>query len=147
MGHLPVQGAYILDNASGQALSQQHTRIAEIIHDYNPELELAWIPPSDRTAFDARPFAIIHNQPNGGRYVVGTFTEAEMDHRIIAHLFNHDAKNRNVLADLEREEAAKELLRLKELQDEAEDRHAMGRAMINTHKSTWKHNGKTYRLT
>lgn len=146
MGNLPVQGAYILDNASGQALSQQHMRIAEIIKDYNPELELAWIPPKDRTAFDSRPFAIIHNSPNG-RYVVGTFTEAEMDHRIIQHLFNHDARRRDILSDMEREEAAKELLRLKEMQDVAEERHAMGRAMINTRKSTWKHNGKTHRLT
>lgn len=146
MDTLPIQGAYILDNASGQALSSQHTRIAEIIHDYNPELELAWIPHAERTAFDSKPFAIIHNQPNGSRYVVGTFSEAEMDHRIIAHLFNHDARNRDVLSDLERENAAKELLGMKESMDAHADRLEMGRAMIKTQKSTWKHDGKTYRL-
>lgn len=143
---MTTQGAYILDNASGYALSAQHTRIAEIIRDFNPELELAWIPPDKRNAFEAHPFAIIHNQPNGQRYVVGTFSEAEMDHRIIAHLFNHDAKRTDVNARIEAENAAKELLRLKEIQDEAEERHAMGRAMIKTRKSTWKHNGKKYNL-
>lgn len=143
---MSLQGAYILDNASGHALSAQHTRIAEIIQDYNPELELAWIPPSDRTAFDAKPFAIIHNQPNGQRYVVGTFTEAEMDHRIIAYLFNHDARQRDVFSDMERENTAKELLRLKEVSDEIEEKREMGRAMINTRKSTWRHGGKKYNL-
>lgn len=137
---------YILDAASGHALSEQHSRIAEIIRDYNPELELAWIPPSDRTAFDAKPFAIIHNQPNGNRYVVGTFSEDQMDHRIISYLFNHDARNRDVLSDIERENAAKELLRLKQIEDEAADRHEMGRAMIRTKQSTWRHNGKKYNL-
>jgi hypothetical protein len=143
---LPLQGAYILDNASGHALSAQHTRIAEIIRDYNEELELAWIPPNERTSFDAKPFAIIHNMPNGSRYVVGTFSEAEMDHRIIAHLFNHDARNRDVLSDLDRENAAKELVSLKERQDELEDQQAMARAMIKTKQSTWKHGGKKFNL-
>lgn len=146
MKGLNVQGAYILDNASGQALSQQHTRVAEIIQDYNPELELAWIPPNERTAFDAKPFAIIHNQPNGGRYVVGTFSEAEMDHRIIAYLFNHDARNRDILSDIDRENAAKELLAMKEQMDHAADMQEMGRAMVKTRKSTWHHGGKTYKL-
>lgn len=141
-----TQGAYILDNASGHALSAQHTRIAEIIQDYNPELELAWIPPNDRSAFDAKPFAIIHNQPGGQRYVVGTFSEAEMDHRIIAYLFNHDARQRDVFSDMERENTAKELLRLKEVSDEIEEKREMGRAMIRTRKSTWRHGGKKYNL-
>ena len=146
MTGLNLQGAYILDNASGQALSSQHTRIAEIIRDYNPELELAWIPHSERTAFDAKPFAIIHNQPNGDRYVVGTFSEAEMDHRIIAHLFKHDATRHDVFSDMERENAAKELLAMKESMDAYQDRLEMGKAMIKTNKSTWKHDGKTYKL-
>ena len=137
---------YILDKASGHALSDQHTRIAEIIQDYNPELELAWIPPSDRTAFDAKPFAIIHNQPDGLRYVVGTFSEAEMDHRIIAHLFKHDVRHNDVHAMVEAENNAKEVLRLKEIQDEHEDRLAMGKAMVKTRKSVWRHGGKKYHL-
>ena len=141
-----LQGAYILDNASGHALSAQHTRIAEIIQDYNPELELAWIPPNDRTSFDQKPFAIIHNMPNGSRYVVGTFSEAEMDHRIITYLFNHDARNRDILSDIDRENAAKELLAYKERMDEQQEREEMARAMIRTNKSTWKHDGKKYNL-
>jgi hypothetical protein len=134
---------HILDSGSGYALSEKHTRIAEIIRDYNPELELAWIPPDQRTAFDRNVFAIMHNSAKG-RYVVGTFTEEQMDHRIIQHLFSIDNKNHDVLSELEREEAAKKALRMKETMDELEERKDFARSLIKSKKHWYRHNGKVY---
>lgn len=134
---------YLLDPDSGMALSEKHIRIAEIIKDYNPELELAWIPPANRTAFDKNPFAIVHNSAKG-RYLVGTFSEEQMDHRIIQHLFSIDNKNHNVLSELEREEAAKQALRMKEQMDAHEERMDFARSLITSKKNYYRHNGKVY---
>jgi hypothetical protein len=135
--------AAILDPQQG-VLSAKHERIAEIIRDYDPNLELAWIPPDSRTAFDREPFAIIHNNPQGGRYVVGYFREDQMNHQIIAHLFKINNANRNVLTDLEAEEAAHKALEYKTLMDEQAEREEFAKSLIKTRKHRYRHNGKVY---
>lgn len=135
-----LSGAIILQD--GEALPAKYQRIAEIIRDYNPNLELAWIPPGQRTAFDKEPFAIFHNNP---RYLVGTFSEVQMDHRIIAHLFKIDNAHRNVLSDLEAEEAAMRALHYKEMMDEFEEKEDFAKSLIKTRKHAYRHNGKVYR--
>lgn len=134
--------AAILDPQRG-ALSAKHERIAEIIQDYDPNLELAWIPPDERTAFDRAPFAIIHNSPKG-RYIVGYFREDQMNHQIIAHLFKINNANRNVLTDLEAEEAAIKALEYKTLMDEQAEREDFAKHLIKTRKHRYHHNGKVY---
>lgn len=135
--------AVILGN-NGDHFSEKYQRIAEVIRDYNPELELAWIPPSDRTAFDKEPFAIFHNSAQFGRYLIGTFREDQMDHRIISHLFKIDNKNRNVLSDLEADEAARQLLEMKKKLDDQEERHDFVRSVVTSKKHYYKHNGRKW---
>jgi hypothetical protein len=138
-----LDNTHILDTDSGMALPVKYQRIAEIIADYNPELELAWIPPGQRTVFDKEPFAIFHNAP-GGRYMIGSFREDQMDHRIIAHLFKIDNHQTNVLSDLEAEENAKKLIALKAQMEEHEARQDFGKALIKTKKHFYRHGGKVY---
>ena len=133
---------YLLDAEYG-ALSVKHQRIAEIIHDYNPELELAFIPAKDRTAFDAEPFAVMHNMPNGHRYLVMTCKEEEVDHRLLARLWSMNTANNDVLSKIEAEEAAMRAVRLKEQMDEAEERQDFVKTAIKG-KHYFRHNGKVY---
>lgn len=136
---LNLSNAVILSDEG--ALPAKYQRIAEIIRDYDPKLELAWIPPGQRTAFDKEPFAIFHNDP---RYLVGTFSEAQMDHRIIAHLFKINNANRNVLSDLEAEEAALRAINLKEQMDQYEEQQDFAKSLITSKKNYYRHNGKVY---
>lgn len=136
---MDFSGAIVFQD--GEALPAKYSRIAEIIQDFDPNLELAWIPPGQRTAFDKEPFAIFHNNP---RYLVGTFSEAQMDHRIIAHLFQINNANGNVLDKLEAEEAAKRALRYKELIEEYEEKQDFAKSLIQSKKHYYRHNGKVY---
>lgn len=139
---LKSANVYVMDNEYG-ALSAKHMRVAEIIRDYNPELELAFIPRNARTAFDADPFAVIHNQPNGQRYVVMTCKEEEVDERLLAKVFMADHRNGNVLKRLEAEEAARQAMNMKQQMDEWEDKQDFVKTVIKG-KHYFRHNGKVY---
>jgi hypothetical protein len=96
----------------GQMLSAEHCRIAEIIQDYDPTLELVWIPPNQR-AGETHPFAVVHNPENAPSYIVFKLRENEVDHRVIARLFAGDNDKHNVVATVEEMEAAQRLVQLK----------------------------------
>lgn len=112
------------DPETGYALSADHQRIAEIIQDYDPCLELAWIPPDQRNENDRQPFAVLHRAIPGGPvdYVVFRLAENEVDHRVLARLFSGDNSKQNVLESIESSEAAFKLLELKRELDAREER-------------------------
>lgn len=111
----------IFDPKSGYALSVDHARIAEIIHDYDPTLELAWIPPESRELNEQFPFAIIHRPSDAPDYVVMRLRETEVDHRVLARLWGADAKNGNVLDRIDAEDAAIRAIELKKREEELEE--------------------------
>ena len=117
----------IFDPNSGRVLSAEASRIAQVIRDYEPTLELAWIPPENRELNEQYPYAVIHRPENAPPYVVMRIRETELDHRIIAKLWSADGKNGNVLSNIEAEEAARraiELLKKEEEMEEAREKAA-----------------------
>lgn len=140
---IDLSGAHILTEQG--ALSQKHERVAEIIKDYDPNLELAYIPQQERTVFDAHPFAIVHVNPdNGYRYVVMTCKEEEVDERLLAKLFMANVDSNDVLGRLEAEEAAKRLLEYKTNLERMEERKEFRDAVLKSRKNWYRHNGKVY---
>lgn len=136
-----TRGAVLLDNAG--TLSQTHERVARLLKDYNPELELQYIPEKDRGAFDAKPFRVVHNSANGV-YIIGHFAAKDVNETLVAHVFKHDRKNTDVLSDLEAEEAAREALLMREALDRHEEREDFGRSLLKSPLHTYRHNGKKY---
>lgn len=134
---------YHLDANSGMALSAEHTRIAELIKEYEPSLELAWIPPENRTINDAYPFAIIHRVQGFEPYVVMRLTENEVDHRVLARLYAVDNSRGNVLSMLELEEQARRQVLERKVQDDREEANELAAWAIKT-KAGSKHNGVRY---
>lgn len=120
-------------------------RIAEIIHDWNPELELRIIPERARTPEDTHPYAIFHRNKHGYEYLVRTMTPEEMDHRLIAWLFEADTKRHDVLARIEREEAARKLMDMRAQMDREEEARELTKAIITSPKSEYRHNGKVFK--
>jgi len=138
-----MSGLHILTDQG--ALSQKHMRVAEIIKDYDDDLELAYIPRQERTAFDAQPFAIVHVNPvNGYRYVVMTCKEEEVDERLIAKLFMANMDSNDILGRLEVEEAARQLVEFKTKIEQMEERKEFRDAVIKSRKNWYRHNGKVY---
>lgn len=138
--------AYIFDKESGHMLSAEHLRIAEILHDYNPQLDLVWIPPEARLPEDKDLFYAVRCTPSDGRkpYIVFQLRESEIDHRVLERVFESDTSKNDVLSTLERREAALRLVEMKRQMDEAEERRAFVKSVFSSRKSTYKHNGVTY---
>ena len=122
------------------ALSAEHTRIAEIIHDYDPTLELAWVPPENRELNESHPFAVIHRPLGSEPYIVMRLTESEVNHKVLARLWAADSKNGNILDTIEAEEAARRAVELKKQMEEAEQRKEFAAWAIKAPVGA-KHNG------
>lgn len=133
----------VILNAGG-ALSVKHERIAEIIRDLHPELELAYIPFDKRSAFDKHPFAVIHRPRGGQPYIVMTMPEDEVDERLIAKLIKRDTHRGFTIDQLEAEEAAHRLVRAKIKMEEEEEKREFAQAVLKSPKHRYRHNGRTY---
>lgn len=127
---------------TGHWVNENFARIAEVIKDYDSEMELAWIPPENRTAFDKNPYAVVHKPAAGRQYVVFYLSEEELDERVLARLFNGDLKNNDPLARLEAEDKARKLLSLKEQMEKADERQDFIKSVVGSHKHSFKHNGR-----
>lgn len=119
-------------------------RLAEILNDYDETLELRWIPPEVRTGFDDAPFAVWQVAPGFPPYMVMPLKENQLDHRVLAALFNANNANGSVLARLEAEEAAKQAIKYKEQIDLEEERREFALWALRQNK-TVKHNGIVYK--
>lgn len=135
--------AHILDPNSGMALSAEHTRIAELIKEYEPSLELAWVPPENRTLNEEFPFAVIHRVQGVEPYVVMRLRENEVDHRVLARLYAADNSRGNVLSDIELEEKARRQVAARKAEEELAEAHEMAAWAIRS-KAGSKHNGVRY---
>lgn len=100
-------------------VSEQLQRLAEILQDYDPALELRWIPPNARTDPKiSRPYCIVHTGVRNARpYVVMYFTEQDRPEDILAKIFEGDNEQGNVLRKLEAQEAARKAFLHKEWLD------------------------------
>ena len=116
-------------------VSSLHEDIAEIIQDYDSELWLAWIPPTERAKDEPKPWAVIHRPEGKPEYVVATF--AECDHRILAYLWNNDLTRTNVLADIEAQEAALKAIQLKQDLDTAAENADVALHVLRSPKSRY----------
>jgi len=136
----------------GEFLSSKAARLAEVLKDYNPYLELCFIPSSKRDETDTRPFAIRDNSPWRGGYIVRHITEAELERpqEILAWLFEGDLSKHGVsevMAKQQAKEAAEKLLNLKREQDIAAERQELTAAIVQggrDKKSSFRHNGKVF---
>lgn len=124
--------------------SEHHRRIAEIIQDYDDTLFLAWVPPQLRAMDEEHPFAIIHQPPGKGQYVVRKLKESEVNEQLLAWLWSNDTTKTNVLDRLDALDNAREALRLKEQLEIDEANKEFAETILKSPKHTFKHNGRTY---
>lgn len=126
-------GAVILGETITISPDQEY--IAEIIKDYDPHLELQYIPP-DSLFPGQKPFRVVHRPPGKPEYIV--FYADVCDQRILERLWTHDNARTNVLTDQEAREAATKALAYKRWMEENEDAsnqfaHAMA-SPLNVYK-------------
>lgn len=136
----------------GEFLSSHAARLQAVLKDYNPYLELVFVPTNKRDATDTHPYAIRDNSPWRRGYIVKRITEQEMGNpeKILAWLFEGDLSKHSLNEIMNRElaeKAANELLRMKREQDIAEERRELSEQIIKGgryKKSVYRHNGKIF---
>lgn len=141
----------------GEFLSSKAARLAEILRDYNPYLELCFIPSSKRDDTDTHPFAIRDNSPwrlgpQGEGYIVRHISERELDapHVILEWLFEGDLSKHgmsDIMARAKAKEAAEQLLKLKKEQDISAERQELAAALVQggrDRKHFFRHGGKIF---
>lgn len=137
----------------GEFLSSKASRLQEVLHDYNPYLELVFIPSSRRDATDTHPFAIRDNSPWKRGDIIRHISERELDDpgAILAWLFEGDLSKHSLSTIIDKQELkrkADELLRVKRDIEISEERQELAAALLSggkDHKHFYRHNGQTFR--
>jgi len=109
-------------------VSQKHMDLATVLHDYDPNFELVYVPEHDRDATDVKPFAILSRGTEAtAPHIVRYLSEAELaePHKILAWIRMGDLRYNDPKAIIERieaEEAFERLMNLKREEEETQDR-------------------------
>lgn len=151
-----VSDAPVYSKEHGEFLPSKAARLAEILRDYNPYLELRFIPSSKRDDTDTHPFAIWDSSPwrsrGGEGYPVRHLTEREMEdpQEILRWLFEGDLSKHGVNEVMARQQAremSEKILRAKREAEIAEERQELSAAIMvggRDRKHYFKHNGKVF---
>lgn len=125
------------------ALSQEHLRIAQILYDFDPNLELSYIPEQDRTPEDKEPFALFHTH-NGHRYLVMTIAPQDMNHKLVEKVFSAAIDENDVLGRIEAADAAQRAMDLAAEMERRAERREFMESVIKSPLHTYRHDGKVY---
>jgi len=134
-----IGGELYFPTESGQWISEKQRRVNEILKDYDPYLELQWIPPGERGHQDYA-FRVVDNRAKP--YVVCFAHEA--DERLLAQVFGADQTRGNSLSYLEKYNAAREALQLKEAMEKNHEANELAYSILHSNKFHYKHNGVDY---
>lgn len=125
----------------GHWVSNEFAQIAEIINDYDEHLQLAWIPPENRTD-NTPPYAILETNGEGRVSIVFTIREDELNHSVLTRLFTGDTHKNNVLANIEADEVARKALELKKQMEKSEERRDFISTVAASPLHRFMHNGR-----
>lgn len=99
-------------------ISEKFSILAEIVQDYDPDLELRWIPPANRTRDDKKPYVVVDTRNNKPVQYAG---ELDIPEDILAKIIEGDNRNGSVLIKLEAQERAHKLFVMKEWLNKMEE--------------------------
>jgi hypothetical protein len=122
-------------------VSEAHERIARIVKDYSPDLDLVFIPPNKREPGDI-PFAVTHRSDGRPPYVV--LTSETCDETIIERLILADNNVGNVLTRLDAHNLAVELVEARRLEDQHAEAADLAWHIMKSPLNVYKHNGVKY---
>lgn len=126
---------------NGQFVSAKVERVVQAIKDYEPNLEVKWLPPGSRTEGQAA-FQICFNQPGQPPYVLfHVATEEEFDERVLARIIQNDQRHsQQTLSDFEAYEAAQKRVRDLEYEDKMAEAADIAYHVMRSPKNTYKVN-------
>jgi hypothetical protein len=117
----------------GSFVSEKISRIVELIREYDPKLDVRWVPPAARTRGEDA-FQVVELCKDGvWRTAFTVKTEDEFNELVLARIYDADQrKHGNVMARLEAMQKAQDALKRKRWEDEMEQAGDMAQFLIKT---------------
>lgn len=126
----------------GRLVSAKHERLVLAIKDYEPELDVMWIPPEKRSEGEAA-FAIIHSAPGNKPYILFyVLTDEEFDERVLQRIIYNDQRRsgEQQYTELEAWEIAQKAVQKQEWLDRMEEANDIAAHILRTPLNTYKVN-------
>lgn len=144
-GQLPVGLDIAAPHEDGHWISERVSRIVEIIKDYDPNIDVQWIPSEERLSRDPE-FRLVTLDNLGKPYIMFFVdNEEKFNESVLARIFQSDqGANPLKLNAIEAHNAAIKAVKMKEKMDELQEAHALARSIWKSPKSKYKHNGVVY---
>ncbi len=139
---MDLQNSHVM--VDGQFVSAAIERVVLAIKEYEPTLEVKWIPPAQRTEGMAA-FAIIHDAPGNKPYVLFYVpTEEEFDERVLKKIIANDQRiNPQGFSELEAWEQTHKLIERQKYLDKIEEANDIAahvlRSPLHEYKVTKNH--------
>lgn len=129
----------------GSFISEKVSRIAELVREYDHNIDVRWVRPQDRDPGDPA-FAIVDATPGKQEYVIFYVQdESEFDGRVLERLYQTDAaKHGNMLNEIEARNAAVKAIQEKLHKERLEEAHDLAYHILKSNKHAYKHDGITY---
>jgi hypothetical protein len=132
----------MVPSETGEWISDKFARLNEILQDYDPHLQLKWIPPDKRTRDDKKPYVVWDTVSDKPVVFAG---EWEEPYDVLATVFQADSqKNGHVLDRLTAVENAYKLTRVKEYMDTMEQAADEAKFMMKSPLNTITMHGKKF---
>lgn len=126
----------------GHFVSEKQIRINEILTDYDPTLQLQWIPADKRSERDLA-FRVVCFPLGKAPYLVCTAEEA--DERLLTKIFEADQRTSpNKLSYIENFNNAKELLNAKKDKEARQEDHELAASILRSNRSNYRHGGVNF---
>lgn len=132
-------------HSDGRWISDSVSRVVELIQEYDPNLEVQWIPPEHRQEGDPA-FRIMEKTKNG-RMVIAFYVQDEKEFTpdILARIYRADAaKKGNILSEVDAKNKAYREAREKKHREEREEMIDFAYHMLRSPKTRYRHNGRVY---
>lgn len=120
-------------------VSERFSILAEIVQEYDPALELRWIPPANRTRDDKKPYVVVDTRTN---YPVQYASELDNPQEVLISIIQSDNRNECVLTRLEASEAANRLFQMKEWNNKLEEAYEEVKFLMKSPLNWIDFNGK-----
>lgn len=129
----------------GSFISERVSRIAELIREYDPNLDVRWIPHNKRTRSEPQ-FAIVERMTNGAEAVVFYVQdEKEFDGSVLERIYMNDAaKHGNILDKIEAQNQAVRALQEKDYKEKMAEATDLAYHILKSPKHTYTHKGIKY---
>lgn len=126
----------------GHFVSEKQIRINEVLTDYDPTLQLQWIPVGQRSEEDLA-FRVVCFPLGKPPYLICTAEEA--DERLLARVFEADQRSSpNKLNFIENYNNARELLNAKQAKEARQEDHELAASILRSNKSNYMHGGMNF---